>query len=71
MPLKISLKFPQVSNSFRFLWKHFAKYKLLLSLAVLGSILDGLAYSSLSFLLKHLIDKVIVEKNLYLDLVRL
>jgi len=66
MPLKISLKFPQVSNSFRFLWKHFAKYKLLLSLAVLGSILDGLAYSSLSFLLKHLIDKVIVEKNLYL-----
>ncbi len=42
----------------------FKPYKFILALALLGAVLEGLAYSGLSFALKNLIDKVLVEKKL-------
>jgi len=43
--------------------KLFLPYKGLLTLALLGAVLESLAYSSLSLILKNLIDKVLVAKN--------
>ena len=42
---------------------YFYPYRWILLLALLGSLLEGISYSGLSFVVKNLIDKVLVEKN--------
>jgi subfamily B ATP-binding cassette protein MsbA len=55
-----------LSENLKWFLSKFKPYKFILTLALLGAILEGLAYSGLSFALKNLIDKVLVEKNLQL-----
>ncbi len=42
---------------------YFYPYRWILLLALLGSLLEGISYSGLSFVVTNLIDKVLVEKN--------
>jgi len=53
------------SNLFWYL-KLFRRYKFLLFLAFLGTVLEGVSYSGLSFVLKDLVDRVLIEKNFQL-----
>jgi subfamily B ATP-binding cassette protein MsbA len=48
------------------IFQNLKPYKFLLILALIGAVLEGLAYSGLSFIVKNLIDKVLVEKNFHL-----
>ncbi len=48
------------------IFRNLKTYKVLLFLALFGAILEGLAYSGLSFVVKNLIDRVLVEKNFHL-----
>jgi len=52
-----------MSVTFKDYLRLFLPYKGLLVLALFGAILESFAYSSLSYLLKEIIDKVLVSKN--------
>ena len=55
-----------MGDNLRWFLKLFRPYKGLLLFAFLGAVLEGVAYSGLSFVLKNLIDRVLVDKNLSL-----
>jgi subfamily B ATP-binding cassette protein MsbA len=52
-----------MSQTLQRLKDYFYPYRGILLLALLGSLLEGISYSGLSFVVKNLIDKVLVEKN--------
>ena len=53
-------------ETLKWIFLNLKTYKVPLILSLIGAILEGIAYSGLSFLVKNLIDKVLVEKNFYL-----
>ena len=55
-----------MANNLKWFLKLFKPYKGILIFAFLGAVLEGVAYSGLSFVLKNLIDRVLVDKNLTL-----
>lgn len=52
-----------MGENLRWYLRQFYPYRWIIFLALLGAILEGVAYSGLSFVLKQLVDKVLVEKN--------
>ncbi|ACD66809.1 ABC transporter related [Sulfurihydrogenibium sp. YO3AOP1] len=48
----------------KFIYENFKKYKLLLFLALIGSIVEAGALAGLTFIVKDVIDKVFIEKDL-------
>ncbi|RUM49386.1 MAG: ABC transporter ATP-binding protein [Hydrogenothermus sp.] len=48
----------------KFLYSRLKKYYLFIILALIGSILEGATYSGLTFILKDMIDKVFIEKDI-------
>ncbi|HIC09204.1 MAG TPA: ABC transporter ATP-binding protein [Aquificales bacterium] len=55
-----------MGDNLKWFLKLFRPYKGLLLFAFLGAVLEGVAYSGLSFVLKNLIDRGLVDKNLSL-----
>ena len=55
-----------MGENLKWFLKQFYPYRWLILIAFAGALLESLAYSGLSFVLKNLIDKVLVEKSLYL-----
>ena len=55
-----------MGENLRWYLRQFYPYRWIILFAFLGAILESVAYSGLSFVLKQLIDKVLIEKNFYL-----